>query len=92
MEKIKIGFNENDLICMEPEEKINTLVRLSVSTYQQVGTLNKLIVGNGDPQNSVCGRLDNLTTRLNILWGVVLGAGTVIVTVIGIIKFIVSGG
>lgn len=90
MDGVNITYTENEIIGMEPEEKLNTMVKLTLSTNEQVKKMNSLLVGtNGNMKDSVCGKIDNLTTRLNVLYGIVMGAGTVILVIIGIIKFLI---
>lgn len=91
-EGIKIVLSEQQIVEMEPEEKLNTLVRIAVSNHSQIATLNEILTGNGTPEKGLCVRVSKMKTSLDKLWGVVLGGGAVMMVIIALVKFLVFEG
>lgn len=88
-DEIKISYSEEDIAKMPMDEKLNTLVRFSISEHKVINQLSRLLT---EPGTGICARIENINTRLNILWTVVLGAGSVIIIVMSIVKFLIGDG
>jgi hypothetical protein len=76
MDGIKIPITEDDLLEMSDSDKLNMLVKVALMNRQDLDAQRKILVGNGEPSKSLCGKMDSVRLQLKALWCVIISVSS----------------